>query len=100
VVEFLVNIELEVPEDEADVDDLKRREAVRAAELAKAGTLLRLWRVPGRWANWGLWSAPTEADLHAALDLLPLRPYMQLTVHELQVHPSDPGPCGGAASSA
>ena len=69
---------------------LRAEEAVRAAELAEAGVLLRLWREPGRWANWGLWNAPDETGLQAALGSLPLRPYMEVTVHPLQAHPNDP----------
>ncbi|MGH3217642.1 MAG: muconolactone Delta-isomerase [Streptosporangiaceae bacterium] len=91
-MEFLVHIIIEPP-DSLEPDALRRlreAEAARAAELAGSGVLLRLWREPGRWANWGLWAARDEADLDAALGSLPLRPYMGVTVHPLEAHPSDP----------
>lgn len=74
----------------ARVDDLRRQEAHRAGELAAAGVLGRLWRVPGEWANWGLWVAADEPSLRDALATLPLYPYIALEVHQLDPHPSDP----------
>ena len=50
----------------------------------------RLWRVPGRWANWGLWEAPDATALHEALNSLPLWPWMSIRVHPLARHPNDP----------
>ncbi|HEY6990746.1 MAG TPA: muconolactone Delta-isomerase family protein [Bryobacteraceae bacterium] len=76
-------------------DELLRKEAERARELARAGILQRLWRVPGRRANWGLWAAATTDELHAALASLPLYPYLDITVHPLATHPNDPGSLGG-----
>jgi muconolactone delta-isomerase len=91
-MEFLVHIEIRPPESlGADtLDRLRKAEAVRAAELGASGVLLRLWREPGRWANWGLWAAQDETDLRAAIGSLPLRPYMDIVVHELEAHPNDP----------
>lgn len=91
-MEFLVQIDVcardvVAPE---ELQCLRDREARRAEELAAQGILLRLWRVPGKWANWGLWSALDEGELHEALDSLPLRPFMNVTVHPLVEHPSDP----------
>ena len=40
---------------------LREQEEARSRELAKEGFLLRLWRVPWRRENWGLWSAD-DAD--------------------------------------
>lgn len=93
-MEFLVAIEIRLPE--AMPDDERTRlvaaEAARAAELAAEGTLLRVWRVPGRRANRGLWEAPDATALHAALTSLPLWPYLEIEVQPLAAHPSDPGP--------
>jgi muconolactone delta-isomerase len=91
-MEFLVHIVIQPPDSlEADaLGRLRQAEAARASELADAGVLLRLWREPGRWANWGLWAARDEPGLQAALGSLPLRPYMDVTVHPLDAHPSDP----------
>jgi muconolactone delta-isomerase len=71
-------------------DEILQAEAVRAHELAAAGILRRLWRVPGRRANWGIWVAATTDELHAALESLPLFPYLSITVHPLATHPNDP----------
>jgi muconolactone D-isomerase len=91
-MEFLVNIEITWPPD----GDPERREELFAAEiergqqLAGLGIMKRLWRVPGRWANWGLWEAADATELHAALSSLPLWPWMDVTVHPLARHVNDP----------
>ena len=90
-MEFLVQMEVTA---EAN-DDLLKREAQRARELAAEGILRRLWRVPGRRANWGFWAAATTDELHAALASLPLYSYLDVTVHPLATHPNDPGSLGG-----
>ena len=69
---------------------LRQQEAARARELAAAGILVRLWRVPGRRENWGIWNAQNEDQLHSALASLPMFPYLAITVHSLASHPNDP----------
>jgi muconolactone D-isomerase len=97
-MEFLVNIEINWPPD----GDPERREQLfadelaRGQELARAGVMKRLWRVPGRWANWGLWEAEDATALHAALTSLPLWPWMDVTVHPLARHVNDPATATGA----
>jgi muconolactone D-isomerase len=91
-VEFLVRIDVKWP---ADGDpEMKARlveaETARAAELAASGLLQRLWRVPGRWANYGIWEAGNATELHAALASLPFFPWLEIDVHPLADHPSDP----------
>ncbi|HEV2274207.1 MAG TPA: muconolactone Delta-isomerase family protein [Acidobacteriaceae bacterium] len=91
-MEFLVQIEI-TGRLEGDADsqrELRERESQRARELAETGMLVRLWRIPGRWANWGIWNAKSTDELHAALTSLPLFPYATVTVHALASHPSDP----------
>jgi muconolactone D-isomerase len=92
-VEFLVHMTLRWPDslDEAARGGLTDAEAVRARELADEGRLVKLWRVPGERANWGIWSAPDGDVLHASLTSLPLWPYCRVTVHPLARHPNDPG---------
>jgi len=90
--EFLVEIEVvgEVPADR--LDDLRRAEGARAAELADAGVLVRLWRPAGEgWRNVGLWRAADRAALDAAIASLPLAPYLSARVRPLSEHPNDPG---------
>jgi muconolactone D-isomerase len=98
-MEFLVAIEVAIPVG-ADPTEVERRyaaEAVRAHELARVGVLVRLWRVPGRHANWGLWEAADASALHDALTSLPLWPWISATVHPLAVHPNDPASAKGGA---
>lgn len=91
--EFLVHIEFvgeeRIPVDE--IDPLIMRERARAAELAREGHLKRMWRVPGRRANWGLWAAEDASQLHEILESLPYWPYMEIEVHPLAKHPVDQG---------
>lgn len=96
-MEFLVQITVEWPPD--GDEDLKQRliraEGERARELADAGTIRRLWRIPGRWANVGVWEAPDATAVHEALASLPLFPWVRAKVTALARHPSDPaGPAG------
>ena len=91
-MEFLVHIEVTYPPD-GDPEEKARliaAESERAIELAAAGTVKRLWRVPGRWANWGLWSAADGTALHEAISSLPLFPWIDAEVFPLGEHPSDP----------
>ena len=103
-MEFLVNIEIAWPPD-ADPqrrEELFAAEVERGRELARQGIMKRLWRVPGRWANWGLWEAADATELHAALSSLPLWPWMDVTVHPLARHVNDPAvfDVGGAHADA
>lgn len=89
-MEFLVHIELSgVPLGDQG-QQLFDREKERSKELAAAGILKRLWRIPGRRANWGIWHASSADELHDAFTSLPLFPYMSITVHPLAKHPNDP----------
>jgi muconolactone D-isomerase len=92
-MEFLVTITVHLPPDLPDPEErrLLAAEAGRARELSVEGTLLRLWRIPGRRSNYGLWSAPDATALHSALTSLPLWPYLEAAVEPLAVHPNDPG---------
>jgi len=92
-MEFLLHIEVTWPPD-GDPDERDRRisaEAERARELAAAGVIKRVWRIPGRWANWGLWEAEDATAIHAALASLPMWPYLDVEVYPLAEHPNDPG---------
>jgi muconolactone D-isomerase len=95
-MEFLVEIDIRLP---TDLDDecrgaLLNAESERGTALAEAGALRAIWRVPGRLANVGIWSAPDATVLHDALVSLPLWPYMNARVTPLARHPLA-GPCPG-----
>ena len=94
-MEFLTTMTTNVPEGTPDetVEETKAREAIRAAELAAEGHLLRLWKppaVPGVWRTLGLWSAESEAELADVLGSLPLHVWMTVDVTPLTPHPNDP----------
>jgi muconolactone delta-isomerase len=91
MMEFLVYMEVgRIEGGEEREKQLREEEAARSRELAKKGMLLRLWRVPGRRANWGIWRAEDCDQLHNAFVSLPLFSYLTITVHPLASHPNDP----------
>jgi muconolactone D-isomerase len=89
-VEFLITIEITEPPADGRTE-LVNSEAARARELAAQGHLVKLWRIQGRWANAGIWSAQDAEELRSVLDSLPMRPWMTVTVNALEPHPNDPG---------
>lgn len=95
-MEFLTNMMTHVPDgiDDHTVEETRSREAIRSAELARQGHLLRLWKppvVPGEWRTLGLWQADDEQQLAAIMSTMPLHPWMTVEVTPLVPHPSDPG---------
>ena len=90
-MEFLIHMEVHDLPDGDECQKLLELEKKRANELANAGILRRLWRVPGRRANWGIWITNSVDTLHEALSSLPLFSYMSITVYPLAKHPNDPG---------
>jgi muconolactone D-isomerase len=89
-MEFLVHMEVEdLPAGEQG-KKLLALESDRARELAVRGVLRRLWRIPGRRANWGIWIVGSIDELHETISSLPLFPYLNVTVHPLARHPNDP----------
>jgi muconolactone D-isomerase len=92
-MDFLVQIHVNLPPgtDPSRRDELIAAEAVRAKELAAAGAIFRLWRIPGQWSNVGIWRASDATELHEALSSLPLYPWLQVDVTPLANHPNDPG---------
>jgi muconolactone D-isomerase len=89
ILDFLVEIDVRLPPDLSD----ERRTALAEAELARgkalaeSGFLRAIWRIPGRLANCGIWTAPDASALHGALVSLPLWPYMDVAVTPLACHP-------------
>jgi len=95
-MEFLVHIEIEWPasNDPGLKDEIFAAELLQGQKLASEGKLRRLWRIPGRWANWSLYDVADATELHAALSSLPLFPWMNIQVHALAQHPNDPRALG------
>jgi muconolactone delta-isomerase len=94
-MEFLVEFELNVPKgtSESEVEQRERAEAAAAADLARKGHLVRLWRPPaaqGETKAVGLYRADSEGQLEGLLGALPIKDWMQITVTPLTPHPNDP----------
>jgi muconolactone D-isomerase len=94
-MEFLTDMVTTVPEGTSStkVDELRAAEAARAAELTKAGHLVRLWHPPlgpGEWRSIGLYRAVNEAELREVLASLPLHIWMKVNITPLTSHPNDP----------
>ncbi|MGO4189340.1 muconolactone Delta-isomerase [Pseudarthrobacter sp. TAF60_1] len=95
-MEYLVHIDINWPPEapEARRSEIFDRELAQGQLLARAGKLRRLWRIPGRWANWSLYDVRDATELHEALTSLPLYPWMDIQVHPLAEHPNDPRALG------
>ncbi|MFD3400014.1 muconolactone Delta-isomerase family protein [Kribbella sp. NPDC058693] len=94
-MQFLVTMTTQVPEGvtEAEVDEVRGREAAHSRELAAAGQLLRLWRPPlepGEWRTFGLFEAEDAEQLEEVLASMPLRIWRHDDVMPLTAHPNDP----------
>jgi muconolactone delta-isomerase len=95
MMEFLVDMVTTVPDGttDAEVDEIRTREAARSRELAAQGHLLRLWRPPldiGEWRTWGLFQAADATELESVLSSMPLRVWRHDTVTPLTAHPNRP----------
>ena len=93
-MEFLVHITISLPAEmpAAQAADLYAAEGARAAALRAAGALRRIWRDPGKSANWSLYEVSDPGELHLALCSLPLWPWMSVEVFPLAVHPAEMEP--------
>ncbi len=96
-MEFFVTMTTHVPAGTPDaaIDDLRRREAARARQLAAVGSLVRLWRPPlqpGEWRTLGLFAADDDQQVEKALASMPLRVWRTDEVTPLAPHPNDPPP--------
>lgn len=87
-MEFLVTLH----QDWAALRDLPQLDKLIAAErdvgraLARDGTIVRIWRLPGQRANVGIWRAADATALHAVLETLPLRRWLDAEVIALATH--------------
>jgi muconolactone delta-isomerase len=99
MTEFLVTFTPSVPAGTPaeDVAEATAGEAVRTAELARQGRLVRLWLLPAEHdvsRALGLLRADGDAELQAMLESLPLHPYFTAQTIKLTPHPSDPAAVG------
>lgn len=87
-MEFLVQMEVRLPPDmpAEQAQDLRARERERGLQLRADGRIARVWRVPGRTANVGVWVAPDADVLHEAISSLPLYAWLDVHVTPLATH--------------
>lgn len=85
---FLLELSTEFPPTMpgGDKSDLMARELARGRELAEAGVIRTIHRLPGRLANIAIWSAPGPDELHELVTSLPAWPYMKVCVRALATH--------------
>lgn len=80
----------EMPPDQ--LADVTARETARGRELQESGTIVRIWRIPGRRANAGIWKAEDGDELHRAISSLPAFPWIDARVTPLATHPLEAAP--------
>lgn len=61
-------------------------EADQAQQMRQRGTIVRIWRIPGRWANIGIWSCADATELHDRITSLPLAAHAEVQVTALAQH--------------
>jgi muconolactone delta-isomerase len=93
--EFFTVSSIQIPTEAATatVEDITRREAARAGELAGDGALARLWLLPveaGQTRALGLWRTSDQQRMQAILDSLPMSNWRTVETIPLSAHPSDP----------
>jgi muconolactone delta-isomerase len=94
-VEFLVEFVVDVPDGipATEIHEREQAEAVAAANLVRAGHLVRLWKPPmqpDETRILGLYRAGSEAELRGLLEALPLHDWMTVAITPLAAHPNDP----------
>jgi len=88
-MEFLAQIQVNFPPDMPAEQraDVQRRELERGRELQASGTIVRIWRIPGRTANVSIWAGPDADAVHQAIASLPAFPWIDARVTALATHP-------------
>ncbi len=87
---FHVHMIVEIPDDMPieSAMEIKAREKAYSQELQRRGKWLHLWRIVGEYANYSVFDAESNDELHEMLSGLPLFPYMRIRVVPLARHPS------------
>ena len=87
---YLVHMNITVPKDmpAEKFEEIKATEKAYSQKLQREGKWPHLWRVVGEYANYSVFDAKDNDELHAMLSGLPLFPFMQVKVVPLANHPS------------
>jgi muconolactone D-isomerase len=86
LVHMIVDIPDTLPAEEAA--RIKAEEKQYSQDLQRAGKWPHIWRVVGEYANYSIFNAESNDELHDMLSKLPLFPYMKIKVVPLAQHPS------------
>lgn len=86
LVHMIVDIPKDLPQDE--VHRIVTKEKAYSQDLQRTGKWPHLWRVVGEYANYSIFEAESNDELHDMLSQLPLFPYMTIKVTPLAKHPS------------
>lgn len=86
---FMVHINVRLPAqwDQDKIDEVYSAEGARGMELMNEEKLLRIWRIVGRRANFGIWQSDSLEELHENIQSLPLFRYMDIEVTPIIKHP-------------
>ena len=87
VAQIRVGFAPDMPADQ--LADVMAREVTRGEVLKRAGTTVRISRVPGRRENVGIWHAATPDELHDAITSLPAFPWIDARVTPLATNHLD-----------
>lgn len=86
LVHMVVNIPKDLPQEQVKV--ILSEEKAYSQALQRSGKWPHLWRVVGEYANYSIFDAESNDELHTMLSQLPLFPYMSISVTPLATHPS------------
>ncbi|MDQ2837750.1 MAG: muconolactone Delta-isomerase family protein [Actinomycetota bacterium] len=91
-MEYLVHLEStrQGPADDAAQAAAAEAEGARVAAMLAEGTLVRIWRDPGRHASWMLLRVDSPEQLHSLLASLPFFVWLNIQVHPLAAHNAQP----------
>jgi muconolactone D-isomerase len=88
-MDFLVRVNAadayDLPSDERT--RLIEKERERGRELIDEGVIQKIWSIPGKPANIGIWSSTDTDALHETLTSLPVWQYADIDVTPLASHP-------------
>lgn len=87
-MQFIVDILPDFPHgwSKEKLTEMLRLETDAAMDLMDQGVLLRIDRVVGRGGNISLWQADSPEQLDAALQSLPMAPYIKIQVTPIMKH--------------
>lgn len=87
---YLARMDVDFPKglSQEEVEDFKTREKAYSGSLQASGKMKGIWRVVGEYANYSIYEADSNDELHSILEGFPMYPYMQIKVTPLAKHPN------------